>query len=193
MEDPEFDLIRAVGHGDEAAFEQVVRRYQNPVITFICRYIGDFHTAQDLTQEVFLRVFQAAPNFKPKAKVSSWVFTIAYNLSTNELKRRKRMRGFHTQISAEGWGLRGRTSASLTEAGNLELEERLMAAMGQLPENQRAALLLKTNEGLTYLEISNVLDVSIASVESLIFRARSRLKQLVRASAGIPPESEADS
>jgi RNA polymerase sigma-70 factor (ECF subfamily) len=68
-----------------------------------------------------------------------------------------------------------------------------MAAMGQLPENQRAALLLKINEGLTYLEISNVLDVSIASVESLIFRARSRLKQLVRASAGIPPESEADS
>jgi RNA polymerase sigma factor (sigma-70 family) len=103
------------------------------------------------------------------------------------------MHGFHAEVSAEGWGLRGRSSASRTEAGNRELEERLMAAIGQLPENQRAALLLKTNEGLTYLEISNVLGVSVASVESLIFRARSRLKQLVRASPGIPPEIEADS
>ena len=189
MEDPEFDLIRAIAHGDEAAFEQAVRRYQTPVTTFICRYIGDFYCAQDLAQEVFLRIFQAAPKFTPKAKVSNWVFTIAYNLSRNELKRRKRMHGFHAEISAEGWGLRGRTSASPIGAGNRELEERLMAAMGQLPENQRAALLLKINEGLTYLEISNVLNVSVVSVESLIFRARSRLKQLVRASPGTPPES----
>jgi RNA polymerase sigma-70 factor (ECF subfamily) len=187
MEDPEFDLIRAIAHGDEAAFEQVVRRYQNPVITFIGRYIGDFYSAQDLAQEVFLRVFQAAPQFKPRAKVSNWVFRIAYNLSTNELKRRKRMHGFHAEISAEGWGLRGRSSTSGAEAGNAELEKRLMTAMALLPENQRAALLLKINEGLTYLEISNVLGVSVASVESLIFRARSRLKQLVRASSAITP------
>jgi RNA polymerase sigma-70 factor (ECF subfamily) len=187
MEDPEFDLISAIAHGDEAAFEQLVRRYQNPVITFICRYIGDFDSAQDLAQEVFLRVFQAAPKFKPMAKVSSWVFTIAYNLSANELKRRKRMHGFHAEMSAEGWGLHGRLPAGSIEASNREAEERLLAAMGQLPEKQRAALLLKINEGLTYLEISNVLGVSVASVESLIFRARSRLKQLVRSSPGAPP------
>jgi RNA polymerase sigma-70 factor (ECF subfamily) len=127
------------------------------------------------------------------AKVSSWVFKIAYNLSANELKRRKRLHDFHATMSAAGRGFHERWSADRTEAGNRESAERLLAAMSQLPENQRAALLLKINEGLTYLEISNVLDVSIASVESLIFRARSRLKQLVRASAGIPPESEADS
>ena len=188
MEDPEFDLIRAIAHGDEAAFEQVVRRYQTPVTTFICRYIGDFYCAQDLAQEVFLRIFQAAPKFTPKAKVSNWVFRIAYNLSTNEMKHRKRIHGYHAEISAEGWGLRGGPSASLTEAGNRELEERLMAALGRLPENQRAALLLKISQGLTYLEISNVMGVSVASVESLLFRARSRLKQLVRASPGINPE-----
>jgi RNA polymerase sigma-70 factor, ECF subfamily len=186
MEDPEFDLIRAIAHGDEAAFEQVVRRYQNPVTTFICRYIGDFYCAQDLAQEVFLRIFQAAPKFKPKAKVSNWVFRIAYNLSANELKRRKRMHGVHAEISAEGREILECSPASRAEAGNRELEERLMAAMGQLPENQRAALLLKVNEGLSYLEISSVLDVSVGSVESLIFRARSRLKQLARASPGIP-------
>jgi RNA polymerase sigma-70 factor, ECF subfamily len=187
MEDPEFDLITAIAHGDQAAFEQLVRRYQNPVITFICRYIGDYYAAQDLAQEVFLRVFQAAPKFKPLGKVSSWVFRIAYNLSANELKRRKRLRGFLNGMSAEGRRLPGGWSTSQTESGNRESEERLMVAMGQLPENQRAALLLKINEGLTYLEISNVMDVSVASVESLIFRARSRLKQLVRTSPGAPP------
>jgi len=188
MEDPEFDLIRAIAHGDEAAFEQAVRRYQTSVTTFICRYIRDFYCAQDLAQEVFLRIFQAAPKFTPKAKVSNWVFRIAYNLSTNEMKHRKRIHGYHAEISAEGWGLRGGPSASLTKAGNRELEERLMAALGRLPENQWAALLLKISQGLTYLEISNVMGVSVASVESLLFRARSRLKQLVRASPGINPE-----
>ena len=187
MEITDSDIIRKILNGNINEFRILVERYQKMIFRTCMGFIHNSDDAEDLTQEVFLRVFQAAPNFKPKAKVSSWVFTIAYNLSTNELKRRKRMRGFHTQISAEGWGLRGRTSASLTEAGNLELEERLMAAMGQLPENQRAALLLKTNEGLTYLEISNVLGVSVASVESLIYRARSRLKQLVRASAGNCP------
>ncbi|GLI35134.1 RNA polymerase sigma factor [Desulforhabdus amnigena] len=187
MEDPEFDLIRAIADGDETAFEKLVRRYQNPVITFIYRYVGDFYSAQDLTQEVFLRVFQAAPRFKPKAKVSNWVFRIAYNLAANELKHRKRMDGFHARISTEDPDFRGSPPASRTGARSRELEECLMAAMGRLPENQRAALLLRVDEGLSYLEISTILNVSVASVESLIFRARRRLKQLVRSSAEIPP------
>lgn len=187
MEDPEFDLIRAIAGGDEAAFEELVKRYQVPVITFIYRYVGDLYSAQDLAQEAFLRIFQAAPSFKPKGKVSSWVFRIAYNLSANELKRRKRMGDFHARISTGDLDILGRPQKNhRAEARNRELEERLMAALGDLPENQRAAFLLKVNEGLSYLEISTILNVSVASVESLIFRARSRLKQLVRATPGNP-------
>jgi RNA polymerase sigma-70 factor, ECF subfamily len=189
MEDSEFDLIRAIAGGDETAFEKFVRRYQNPVITFIYRYVGDFHTAQDLTQEVFLRVFSAAPRFKPTAKVSNWVFRIAYNLASNELKHRRRLVGAHARLAAEGRHFLGGPPANLKEAKNRELEERLMAAVGELPENQRAAFLLKVNEGLSYLEISSVLGVSVSSVESLIFRARSRLKQLVGTSPGTLPPS----
>lgn len=181
MEDPEFDLIRAIADEDEKAFETLVGRYQSPMVSFIYRYVGDFYLAQDLAQEVFLRVFQAASTFKPRARVSNWLFKIAYNLASNELKRRRRMDGFHARMSAEGERFMGGSPPNRTEGMNRELEDRLMAAMGQLPENQRAALLLKVNEGLSYLEISTVLDVSVASVESLIFRARSRLKQLVRA------------
>lgn len=186
MEDPEFDLIRAIAGGNEVAFEQLVRRYQNPVMTFIYRYIGDRYLAQDLAQEVFLRIFQSARGFKPKAKVSSWVFRIAYNLSANELKRRKHVDNFHAEISAgnrDGWGMPPTNHRA--EIRDMELDEWLKATIGQLPENQRAALLLKVNEGLSYVEIGKILDVSVASVESLIFRARSRLKQLERASSEI--------
>lgn len=189
MEDSEFDLIRAIADEDEKAFETLVGRYQKPVISFIFRYVGDLYLAQDLTQEVFLRVFQSAPLFKPRAKVSNWLFKIAYNLAANELKRRKRMDGFHARMSAEGRHFLGCSPPNLTEATNRELEESLMAAMGQLPENQRAALLLKINDGFSYLEISTILDVSVSSVESLMFRARSRLKQLVRGSPDIPPRT----
>lgn len=181
MEDPEFHLIRAIAEGDEAAFEQLVIRYRNPVTSFIHRYVGDRLLAQDLAQEVFLRVFQAAPRFTPRGKVSSWVFKIAYNLSSNELKRRRHRDDFHAEISAGERDILGRPLADRREETRIrEMEERLKTALGELPENQRAALLLKVNEQLSYAEIGKVLDVSIASVESLIFRARSRLKQLVR-------------
>jgi RNA polymerase sigma-70 factor, ECF subfamily len=190
MEDPDSDLIGGIAGGDEAAFEQLVKRYQAPIITFIHRYVGDLYSAQNLAQEVFLRIFQAAPSFESKAKVSSWVFRIAYNLAANELKRRKRMGDFHARISTGALDVLGRPLTNhRAEARNKEMEERLMAALGELPENQRAAFLLKISEGLPYLEISTILDVSVASVESLIFRARSRLKQLVRASPGNPLES----
>jgi len=190
MKDPEFDLIRAVAGGDEAAFEELVKRYQAPIITFIYRYVGDLYSAQDLAQEAFLRIFQAAPSFKPKGKVSSWVFKIAYNLSANELKRRKRIADFHLRMSREDHNILGRPQKNhQVEAGAREKEERLTAALLELPESQRAALLLKVNEGLSYLEISTILNVSVASVESLIFRARNRLKQLVKATPGNPLES----
>lgn len=182
MEDPEFHLIRAVANHDEQAFETLVARYQKPIVSFIYRYVGDFYLAQDLAQEVFLRVFQAAPLFEPRGKVSNWLFKIAYNLSANELKRRKRLDGLLEHISAEGGCLMGSPPPNPAETADREREEQLMTAIRRLPEKQRAALLLKINEDLSYEEISTILNVSVPSVASLIFRARSRLRQLVKAS-----------
>lgn len=182
MEDPEFHLIRAVANHDEQAFETLVARYQKPIVSFIYRYVGDFYLAQDLAQEVFLRVFQAAPLFEPRGKVSNWLFKIAYNLSANELKRRKRLDGVLDRISIEGGCFMGSALPGPAETADREREERVMSAIGQLPERQRAALLLKITEDLSYEEISAILNVSVPSVASLIFRARSRLRQLVKPS-----------
>lgn len=191
MEDPEFHLIRAVANHDEQAFETLVARYQKPIVSFICRYVGDFYLAQDLAQEVFLRVFQAAPLFEPRGKVTNWVFKIAYNLSANELKRRKRLNGVLDRISIEGGCFMGSASPGPAETADRELEERMMSAIGRLPEKQRAALLLKITEDLSYQEIGAILNVTVSSVESLIFRARSRLKQLVKDSQEAPSVSKA--
>jgi RNA polymerase sigma-70 factor, ECF subfamily len=191
MTDSDLDLIKAVqaesflsGTGQKA-FDELVKRYQKPLFNFIYRYVGERSAAEDLAQEVFLRVWQAAPRFEARGKVSTWIFKIAYNLSMNEIKRRRRYqnfyKGFCDDVRAE--------SLFPEQWESRELEADVMRALAQVPENQRAALLLRVNDGFSYKEISEILNMSPAAVESLIFRARTKLKevrseQLTRLRAG---------
>lgn len=175
MTDPEFILIEAIAQGDHLAFEQLVKRYQTKVCNFICRYLGDRSTAEDLGQEVFLRVYRAAPRFEPKGRVSTWIFKIAYNLCVNELKRRQRNRSFQELAAGQEARLMGTCSSESQETE--ELHRELSAAISRLPDNQRAALLLRVNEELSYAEIGRILSVSVSSVESLLFRARTQLRK----------------
>jgi RNA polymerase sigma-70 factor, ECF subfamily len=173
--DSEYELIKAIGAGDSLAFEALIRRYQNPVVNFIYKYLGDSFGAEDLAQEVFLRVYRSAPNFEPRGKVSTWIFKIAYNLSVNEIVRRRRL---CLMSDIDDNGAIEPIAPSHNEGE--ELKEELMDSIRRLPENQRAALLLKVNEGLSYSEISNVLDVSVSAVESLLFRSRENLRKMLR-------------
>jgi RNA polymerase sigma-70 factor (ECF subfamily) len=178
MEETDFDLVNASGKGDRQAFERLVKRRRNAVFNFIYRYLGDRQTAEDLVQEVFLRLYQFAPRFEARAQVSTWLFKVAYNLSMNELKRRKRRMNLHQAFPSSGEVSTGEPSTDAIETK--ELEREVMAALDYLPENQKAAMLLRVNEELSYEEISKVLSISVAGVESLIFRARTRLKQLLK-------------
>jgi len=169
----DYETIKAVGSGDIPAFELLIKKYRNPVLNFIFRYTGDRFGAEDIAQEVFLKVYLAASGFEPTGKVSTWIFKIAYNLSMNELLRRSRfvpMSGID-EIPAEQ-----------TEADDMsvkELAQEVEEAVRHLPEKQRAALLLRVNEGLSYSEIGDVLSTSIAAVESLLFRARENLRKIL--------------
>jgi RNA polymerase sigma-70 factor (ECF subfamily) len=171
--DQDYELIEAIGAGDILAFEMLVKKYSNPVLNFIFRYLGDRFAAEDIAQEVFFKVYNSAPKFEPKGRVSTWIFRIAYNLSVNEILRRKRFCGI-SEIN--GYGLE---PASEPASDLRELGQELMEAMGGLPEKQRAALLLRVNEDLSYAEIGSVLATSISSVESLIFRARENLRKIL--------------
>ena len=178
MEKTDYELIRAVGAGDHWAFEQLVKKYQNALFSFVCRYLGERPAAEDIVQEVFLSLYRTAFRFEARARVSTWLFRIAYNLSMNEIKRRERSlqcKGvFQDLLAAEA------SQSPLSSIEAREWQKDLMTALNQLPEKQKAALLLRVNEGLSYAEIGEVLSVSIASTESLIFRARTRLRQLLK-------------
>lgn len=173
MSDPDLKLLEAIGRGDHDAFELLVKRYQGPLHNFIARYVGDRSLAEELAQEVFIRVFRAAGRFEAKTKASTWIFRIAYNLALTEIGRRRRYGNLCEAVSRESSG--GEPSTAPEE--RFELEEEIAAALARLPENQRAALLLRVNEDLSYREIGQILGVSVQSVESLLFRARTSLRR----------------
>ncbi|MEN6438014.1 MAG: sigma-70 family RNA polymerase sigma factor [Syntrophobacter sp.] len=175
MTDPDLKLLRAAGQGDFQAFELLVKRYQAPLLNFIARYIGDRFLAEEAAQEVFLKVFRAAPRFEAKSKVSTWIFRIAYNQAMTEIDRRGRHRDLCQTLSN---GREGEEPFSMPGEVS-ELRHDVMSALSRLPENQRAALLLRVNEELSYREIADILGVSVESVESLLFRARTNLKKYV--------------
>ncbi len=175
MPDPEFALVDAIAHGDDKAFESLVKRYQGPLLNFLFRFVGDRGMAEDLTQEVFLRVYEAAHRFQERGRVSSWVFKIAYNLAVNELKRRSRAMKYLRESASRDEALAEYPAPDMT--AGYELNEAIESAMGELPDNQRAALLLRVREGLSYREIAEALDLSVQSVDSLVFRARKHLRE----------------
>ncbi len=179
-ENSDVELIKAIGDRDHKAFERLTDRYKNVLYNFVYRYIGDMPAAEEVTQEVFLRIYRVASKFKviENVKVSTWIFKIAYNLSINELKRRKRYLRLLNNHAAEK-EMPDRAQA-LEAIENRELIKAVMSELSLIPENQRAALLLRVNQGLSYREISKVLDVSVSSVEMLIFRARRHLKQHIK-------------
>jgi RNA polymerase sigma-70 factor (ECF subfamily) len=178
--DPDYKLIEAIGTGDSLAFETLINKYQNPVLNFIFKYLGDRFGAEDLAQEVFLRIYRSAPDFEPRGKVSTWIFKIAYNLSVNEIVRRSRTCLLVDSMDAEGMEPGAPNPMPASELlEERELQEALISSIRRLPEKQRAALLLRVNDELSYSEISDVLSTSVSSVESLIFRARENLRKML--------------
>lgn len=173
------DLIKAIGNRDHQAFERIVNRYKNPLYDFVYRYLHDHSAAEEVVQEVFLRIYQASPKYKVvnNAKVSTWIFKIAFNLSMNELKRRRRHSRLIEDRAGEKEILAGMQISGFAETR--EMMESIMSGVRLLPESQRAALLLRVQHGFSYREISEILNTTVSSVESLIYRARQGLKQYI--------------
>jgi RNA polymerase sigma-70 factor (ECF subfamily) len=181
--DPDAALMLRVKQGDAAAFTQLVEKYKQPIMNLVWRTLRDETEAEDITQSVFVQAWKSAPRYQATAKFSTWLYTIARNLCLNEFRRRSRHPTEsldQTRDDSEDQPLfqveDKRIRGAQDEMLQGELEHKVDAAIGALPENQRIALALCRQEELSYEEIAEVLGCSLSATKSLIHRARETLK-----------------
>ena len=173
------DLMLRVGTGDEEAFELLIERHQKSVIGTVAKMLGNSSDAEDIAQQVFIRLWKCAPRYKPTAKFTTFMFTIARNLVFNESRRRSRKREYSMDEREEDFHLQTPdTQNASPDQGMLqaELQQSVDRAIAALPEKQRLAVILRRYEGMPYDEIGRVLDLSIPAVKSQLFRARNTLR-----------------
>ena len=185
--DPDAALMLRVREGDRAAFETLVDKYKHPVVNLVARTINDLTEAEDIAQHVFVQVFKSAHRYEVTAKFSTWLFTIARNLSLNEIRRRSRHPASsldETYADDDDHPIRQaadtRTVGPTEKLLQGELEAKVEEAIAALPEKQRTALLMCRHEEFSYEEIARVVGCSLSATKSLIHRARETLKERLK-------------
>jgi RNA polymerase sigma-70 factor, ECF subfamily len=168
---PDFAVLRKAQRGDERAFSLIVRAYEVPVFNYVMRLVGDRALAEDLTQEVFIRVFQGLPKFSLRSKFTTWLFQVTKNRVLDELRASER---------------RPRALVAIDDAPPLEavdapveqveMIDALWSAVDSLNTDLKMALLLRDVVGLSYNEIADSLDTTLATVKWRIFKAREEVQ-----------------
>ena len=179
----DIQLMRLVAGGDTGAFETLVERHQALVAGTVARMLGSNSDVEDIAQQVFIRVWKSAGRYVARAKFTTWLLKITRNLVFNEMRRAKRHPHVPVQIESEAEELPLKDEATPTPAATLleeELQQKIESAITQLPDTQRMALVLRRYEELSYEEIADVLELSVPAVKSLLFRARTELRERLR-------------
>lgn len=183
MDDPDVGLMLRVRDGDEEAFRQLFRRHSPRVLQFVRRHVGDPAVADELAQDVFLQLFQARRRYRPTARFTTWLYTIALNVCRNELRRPERRRRIRPETAddeeaVQDFDLMPADDPTSEEAvAGRELEGRLRNALQKLPEKQRTAFLLSRVDGLAYRDVAGVLRCTEGAVKALLFRATQSLRR----------------
>ena len=183
--DPDVRLMIQVRADVAGAFETLMERYQNRLVGILFHLVGSREEAEDLCQEVFLRVYKARKGYRPRAKFSTWLFTIANNLALNHLRSKGRnpsvpMGGAGTDSQAVvsvAQQLAGREGTPSAEMRQAELADLVREALAVLNEDQKMAVLLNKFEEMSYAEIADVMGRSQAAIKSLLAHARNQLRE----------------
>ena len=167
-------LIEMFDSGDEKGFEMLVKKYQNRVINIVYSLSGNANNADDIAQDVFIKLYKNIRFFKKKAKFSTWLYRITANTTYNYLKKQKRYVPlyFNPDLDVSG-------KVFLNDLDHREKQQLLKKAIGQLPLKYRSVIILKEIEGLCYKDIAKSLGCRIGTVESRLFRARRMLKKML--------------
>ena len=182
-------LMRRFQDGDESAFEVLVHKYQGLVLSLVRRYLGSrFAGVDDVAQQVFVRVFRSKMTYQPKAKVKTWLYSITVNACLNEIRRlraekNRRVNSF-TAVFGDATGEEGtpafedaRSPKASSDMEGGEVAEQVRAAVDQLPDQQRLALVLTRFHGCSYEEVAESMETTIPAVKSLLTRARENLRK----------------
>lgn len=182
MRDAERQLVVRLRAGEESAFREFVDAYRDRIITVIVRVAGGGSEAEDLAQETFIKAFRAIGRFQMQSALFTWLYRIAVNTTRDHLDARRRRPAVSLDAlgsEEDPWNPPGDDPTPLEALETDDTRALVRAAMEQLPEPFRTTLVLREMEGHAYEEIAQILDVSIGTVESRIFRARAKLRALL--------------
>jgi RNA polymerase sigma-70 factor (ECF subfamily) len=182
---PDADVVRLAQEGRDLAFRELVRRYERPVFSLVYRMVRDRETAEDLSQDAFIKVLNHIDRYSPEFKFSSWIFKIANNVAIDHLRRRRldtiSMDGSPhavsaAEVDASTFDVAAEQESALDEMASRELGSAIEAAIGRLRPEYRACIMLRHVEGRSYEEIASLLDLPLGTVKTYIHRARHALR-----------------
>jgi RNA polymerase sigma-70 factor (ECF subfamily) len=182
---PDADIVALAKQGREAAFRELVRRYERPVFSLIFRMVRDREIAEDLAQDTFIKILNNIDRYRPEFKLSSWLFKIANNVAIDYLRKRQldtvSMEGSPhaataTEIEATSFEIASQQESPLDEMEARELGSSIERAIAALRPEYRSCIMLRHVEGRSYEEIAAILDLPLGTVKTYIHRARHELR-----------------
>jgi RNA polymerase sigma-70 factor, ECF subfamily len=188
LHDPDVRLMLQVRDDNATAFEELMLRYQDRLVTVLEHLVGSRDTAEDLAQDVFLRVYRSRKTYVPGAKFSTWLFTIANNIASNSRRNKSRRRELVLDDSPDSsQAVPGLSQLAVAASGAMptrqmdkeELRSSIRVAVSKLNERQRMAVLLNKFENMSYEEIAETMNLTTKAIKSLLSRARSNLRLIL--------------
>lgn len=176
------ELMMRVKEGDQLAFRELVELHQYAVVGTVAKMLGNGAEAEDIAQQVFIRLWKSAPRYEVKAKFTTFLFTITRNLVFNETRRKQRRKEHSLEEQEENSFSEmsdQSTAAPDEDLLKAELRAQIDRAIESLPEKQRMAVILRRYENMPYEQIADVLELSVSAVKSQLFRARGTLRELL--------------
>src|SRR5690242_17769491 len=183
---PDADVVALAQQGRDAAFRELIRRYERPVFSLIYRMVRDRELSEDLAQDTFIKVLNHLDRYRPEFKLSSWLFKIANNVAIDHLRRRQLETvsidgsphaATASEVEATSMDVVDQTETPLQEMESKELGSAIERAIAQLRPEYRSCILLRHVEGRSYEEIASTLDLPLGTVKTYIHRARHELRE----------------
>jgi RNA polymerase sigma-70 factor, ECF subfamily len=183
---PDADVVALAQSGQEAAFREIIRRYERPVFSLVYRMVRDRESAEELAQDTFLKALNHIDRYRPEFKLSSWLFKIANNVAIDYLRKRRLATvsvsgspnaATASEIEATSFEIASREPTALDAMASRELGSAIERAIGSLRPEYRSCILMRHVEGRSYEEIATTLDLPLGTVKTYIHRARHELRR----------------